>query len=65
MKSRKPHKGISKRVKITARGKVLRHKAGRRHLLSVKNGKRLRHLRRKVGVGHADAVRIKALLGVK
>ena len=28
MKSRKPHKGISKRVKITARGKVLRHKAG-------------------------------------
>jgi large subunit ribosomal protein L35 len=64
MKTRKPHKGISKRVKITARGKVLRHKAGRRHLLSVKNGKRSRHLRKKCGVGVADAIRIKALLGV-
>ena len=65
MKSRKPHKGLTKRVKISARGKVIRHKAGRRHLLSVKNGKRCRHLRRKCGVGVADTVRIKALLGVK
>jgi large subunit ribosomal protein L35 len=40
----KTRKAVAKRFKITARGKVLRSQASRRHLLSAKNAKRRRHL---------------------
>lgn len=40
----KKHKGILKRMKITATGKIVRRRAGKRHLLSHKSGKRLRKL---------------------
>lgn len=43
----KTRKSLSKRIKITKKGKVLRSKAGRRHLMSAKNRKRKRTLRRK------------------
>lgn len=42
----KPHKGLRKRVKVSAKGKIVRKKAGKSHLLSNKSGKRLRRLRR-------------------
>ena len=45
----KTRKAVSKRFKVTGRGKVLRRKQGRRHLLRVKNRKRKRNLR-KVGL---------------
>lgn len=53
MKRRKPktHKGIAKRVKITATGKVKMGRPGRRHLAISKSPKRLRHLRRKITIG--------------
>jgi large subunit ribosomal protein L35 len=41
----KTHKGSKKRFRVTARGKLKRRKAGKRHLLSHKPGKRKRHLR--------------------
>lgn len=44
----KTHKGIAKRVKITATGKVMANKPGRRHLALSKSAKRRRQLRRKV-----------------
>ena len=40
----KTKKSVAKRFKITARGKVLRPRAGRRHLLQTKNPKRRRVL---------------------
>mgnify|MGYP001233029905 CR=1 FL=1 len=40
----KTHKAISKRVKVTGTGKMLRHKQGKRHLLINKNRKRKRNL---------------------
>jgi len=40
----KTKKAIKKRFKVTATGKLLRSKAGRRHLASSKNHKRKRHL---------------------
>jgi len=44
MPKQKTHKGLSKRVKITAGGKV-RHKcAGGSHLMSGKNAKRRRRV---------------------
>ncbi len=41
---RKTKKAVAKRFKVTARGKVLAPRAGRRHLASSKNRKRMRRL---------------------
>ncbi|MCS7016404.1 MAG: 50S ribosomal protein L35 [Gemmatales bacterium] len=46
MPKQKTHKGAKKRFKVTANGKVMRQKCGRRHLLSHKRSKRKRQLRR-------------------
>ncbi len=42
----KTRKCISKRVKRTGSGKYKYFKAGRRHLMTGKSGKRKRHLRK-------------------
>ena len=46
MPKQKTHKGLAKRVKITAKGKVKRRKSFKGHLLSSRNGKKIRQLRR-------------------
>ncbi|HBH54756.1 MAG TPA: 50S ribosomal protein L35 [Planctomycetaceae bacterium] len=45
MPKQKTHKGMKKRYKLTASGKVKHRKAFRGHLLSGKSGNRKRHLR--------------------
>ncbi len=45
MPKMKTHKGIKKRVKVTARGKIKYKKANAGHLMSGKPGKRRRALR--------------------
>jgi large subunit ribosomal protein L35 len=45
MPKQKTHKGMKKRFKLTASGKVKHRKAFRGHLLSHKGGKRKRQLR--------------------
>ena len=55
----KTKKSVAKRFKITARGKVLRPRAGRRHLLQTKNPKRRRSLGTATLVSETDAYRIK------
>jgi large subunit ribosomal protein L35 len=45
MPKMKTHKSARKRFKVTAGGKLKRQKAGKKHLLSHKTGKRKRHLR--------------------
>lgn len=54
----KTKKSVSKRFKITATGKVLRSRAGRRHLAQTKNAKRLRRLGKAAVVDSTDAYRI-------
>lgn len=54
----KTRKSVAKRFKITATGKVLRSRAGRRHLLQTKKPKRRRSLRKRVVVGPTDAHRV-------
>jgi len=44
MPKQKTHKGLAKRVKVTANGKVKRKKAGMGHLMSCKTSKRRRQL---------------------
>jgi large subunit ribosomal protein L35 len=46
MPKQKSHKGLSKRVKITATGKIKRHRTGGGHLMSGKNAKRRRRISR-------------------
>ena len=46
MPKQKTHKGLAKRVKLTARGKIKLHKAGASHLMSTKNAKRRRRIRK-------------------
>jgi len=54
----KTKKSVAKRFKITATGKVLRHRAGRRHLLQTKNPKRRRRLRAAAGLDATDVRRV-------
>jgi large subunit ribosomal protein L35 len=46
MPKQKTHKGLSKRVKVTASGKVKHKRTGCGHLMSGKNAKRRRRLNR-------------------
>lgn len=55
----KTKKSAAKRFKITANGKVLRAKAGKRHLLQGKGPKRRRSLRGTTTVDSTDEYRIK------
>ena len=54
----KTKKSVAKRFKITATGKVLRHRAGRRHLAQTKNAHRLRRLGKAAVVHPTDEYRI-------
>jgi large subunit ribosomal protein L35 len=53
MPKMKTHKGIKKRMKATAGGKVKYSKRGGRHLLSAKSSKRKGHLKRSGILGNA------------
>jgi large subunit ribosomal protein L35 len=55
----KTRKAVAKRFKITATGKVLRPRSGKRHLLAVKNAKRRRSLGTAKLVDPTDVYRVK------
>ena len=55
----KTRKAVAKRFKITGTGKVLRSRAGKRHLLQTKNAKRRRGLGGTVVTDKTDEYRIK------
>ena len=55
----KTKKSVAKRFKLTARGKVLFSRAGRRHLNQAKSAKRRRRLRKGGTLGPTDVYRIK------
>ncbi len=63
MPKNKTHSGASKRFKLTGSGKVVRQRAGRRHLLEHKPSTLTRRLAGKVEMAPADAKKIKKLLG--
>jgi large subunit ribosomal protein L35 len=63
MPKNKTHSGTSKRFKITGSGKVLRERAGKRHLLEHKPSSKTRALTGTVVVAPADAKKVKKLLG--
>jgi len=50
----KTNKSIKSKVKITASGKLMLNKPGRRHLLNKKSAKRKRHLKNKLIIGKTE-----------
>jgi large subunit ribosomal protein L35 len=62
MPKQKTHKGLSKRVKITASGKVKRKRSGGGHLMSGKNAKRRRRIDSPALVDGTSLRKIKAKL---
>ena len=64
MPKQKTHSGTSKRFKVSGSGKILRQKAGRRHLLEHKSSRVTRRLDGVAVVSPKDAPRIKRLLGI-
>lgn len=63
MRKFKPHKGLKKRVKVTARGKLMLKMAGAGHLMSGKSGQRRRRLRRRVVLVGRIGENVKRALG--
>ncbi|MBI4324252.1 MAG: 50S ribosomal protein L35 [Chloroflexi bacterium] len=55
----KTRKAVAKRFKVTARGKVLRMRSGKRHLLASKGPKRRRNLGTAKLVDPTDVYRVK------
>ncbi|ABG92790.1 50S ribosomal protein L35 [Rhodococcus sp. ACS1] len=64
MPKSKTHSGTAKRFKVSGSGKILRQKAGRRHLLEHKATKVTRRLDGVAVVSKADTPRIKRLLDI-
>lgn len=58
----KTRKCAAKRVKQTGTGKYRRMRAGARHILTKKSGKRKRRLGQDAAVSPGDSRRIKAVL---
>jgi large subunit ribosomal protein L35 len=64
MPKNKTHSGTSKRFKVTGSGKILREKAGKRHILEKKSSRVTRRMSGTAVVSENDAPRIKKLLGL-
>jgi large subunit ribosomal protein L35 len=58
----KTHRGAAKRFKVTGTGKVTRHHAFARHILTKKSAGRKRHLGKRTTVSDADAPSVKKML---
>jgi len=64
MPKMKTNKAVAKRVKVTARGKLRRHRAGAGHLKSRKSPKRLRRFRKETNVSRAFEKHARRKLGI-
>lgn len=63
MPKMKTHSGAKKRFRVTGSGKVMRERAGKRHLLEHKSSRRTRRLSKDTVVSPADAKNVKKMLG--
>jgi large subunit ribosomal protein L35 len=63
MPKQKSHKALSKRIKITASGKIKHKRAGGGHLMSGKNAKRRRRIATAATLKPVEVKKIKAAMG--
>ena len=62
MPKMKSHRGAAKRFKKTGTGKFVRMKSGKSHILTKKNRKRKRRLRKDTVVSASDEKRLQRML---
>jgi large subunit ribosomal protein L35 len=60
----KTHSGTKKRIKVSGTGKLLREKAGKRHLLEKKSSEHTRRLAGQTEVAPQDTKRLRRMLGL-
>jgi large subunit ribosomal protein L35 len=58
----KTHRGTAKRMRVTRRGKVMRSRANRNHILTKKSATRKRRLRQATQVDSSQRKMIRELL---
>ncbi len=63
MPKMKTHKGMAKRIKLSASGKLLRRKAFRNHLLAGKQSSLKRTYVKEFEIAAGDAANVKRMLG--
>ncbi|MCP2258473.1 large subunit ribosomal protein L35 [Streptoalloteichus tenebrarius] len=63
MPKNKTHSGMSKRIKVSGKGKLQHERANRRHLLEHKPTTRTRRLAGTDTLAKQDVARVKKLLG--
>ena len=63
MPKMKSHRGVRKRIRITATGKVLRGQGFHSHLMTGKSGKRRRRLRRRIVAVGTEAEKLLLMYG--
>ncbi|MGB2869626.1 MAG: 50S ribosomal protein L35 [Bacteroidota bacterium] len=62
MPKMKSRRSAAKTFKMTANGKIKRHKAFRSHILTSKSSKRKRHLRKPGFVAKTEAYKVRRFL---
>lgn len=62
MPKMKTHRGVAKRFKVSATGKIMRKKAGKSHLLTKKSRRIKRHLKDTETLNKSDAGLIRRLM---
>jgi len=60
----KTKSGAKKRFKVSANNKIIRKRAGHRHLLECQSSKRGRRLRKKILVSNNDMASVRRMLGI-
>ncbi|HEY2191763.1 MAG TPA: 50S ribosomal protein L35 [Actinomycetospora sp.] len=60
----KTHSGTKKRIKVSGTGKLLREKAGKRHLLEKKSSHKTRQLAGQTEAAPQDDKRLRRMLGI-
>ena len=63
MPKNKTHKGMKKRIKVTATGKLMKRRAFGGHLLTKKTANRKRKIRKALTINASDQARLRDLLG--
>lgn len=59
----KTHKGMAKRIKLSATGKLLRRRAFRNHMLAHKSAGAKREYVKEFQISSGDTANVKAMLG--
>ena len=63
MPKQKTHSGAKKRFRTTGSGKLMKERAGKRHLLEGKSSRRTRRLSQDRVIAPGDTKNVKRLLG--